>query len=816
MPNAVYWNNQNHLPLYGITLDRLLYRIKQDDTGLMLDACSFADIYEDSDGVLALDAMVTPLVYLERKMAAMQRVLNAQGGDLKVESSAISEPFSANGTVNVVVRFVLSDGQTISVYFHNPDTTPKKVLPTDEMISWRWLINKRDVTVVVAPERGRDLNVNQVAARLMKLAAKNSAAFARANAKIADNAAQKTALQAEITQLEGELETAKTRLEAVRAAQVAEAERLPEPPPDVVPSPAVDLLPENAVTLPLTDQEPAAAQVEPTAGQQPEPEPEPSDTQKQPTGADSESEKPETLEPEGRDNEVRTAKGTKIITGFTVVEASRLVISHDEQGNANPNYPAELQPRDRSRDTSQLQIAKIANNLDPDMLGRTRVAYQGAPIVGQDGVVESGNGRAMAIKLAYELGKADEYRNWLVEVADMYGLDPEKIQAMKQPVLVRVRKTDVDRVQFAMEANQSDMLAMTGTEKAKSDANRLTDAIIGKLSIDGDLTAASNRDFIMAFLQSLGDDETAGLLTTNGQPTKQLYDRAQAAIFAKAYNDDRLLELMADESKPEIANILRSLNQAARPFIRARAISETVTQNSTQQLSDAIEASLDQQAVDAIIKATEMLKRAKDSGMPVEELVKQQDMFGDTDPVVAQMALFIKENNRSAARLGVAFEAMAEFVLKELENRVNDSLFADDPIDMVDVLKAANEQLKKHYGDDVKTIGGGGTGGFIDIFTETRGQKAVREAFINNQTDPSDVVAVQEEEKSNPVTEPLTDEIDHDIVALKEETDIYRFNDRLDILAGKIAQAGLMEQYDAQLNELADRLTEMEGRAGGV
>ncbi|ASF45217.1 defense against restriction DarA-related protein [Methylovulum psychrotolerans] len=275
MPNAVYWNNQTHLPLYGITLDRLLYRIKQDDTGLMLDACSFEDIYEDSDGVLALDAMVTPYAYLERKMAAMQRVLNAQGGALKVESSAISEPFSANGTVNVVVRFVLSDGQTISVYFHNPDTTPKKVLPTDEMISWRWLINKRDVTVVVAPERGRDLNVNQVAARLMKLAAKNSAAFARANAKIADNAAQKTALQAEITQLEGELETAKTRLEGVRAAQVAEAERLPEPPPDVVPSPAVDLLPENAVTLPLTDQEPAAAQVEPTAGQQPEPEPEP-------------------------------------------------------------------------------------------------------------------------------------------------------------------------------------------------------------------------------------------------------------------------------------------------------------------------------------------------------------------------------------------------------------------------------------------------------------------------------------------------------------------------------------------------------------
>jgi hypothetical protein len=439
------------------------------------------------------------------------------------------------------------------------------------------------------------------------------------------------------------------------------------------------------------------------------------------------------LVPDGKDNEVKTAKGTKIVTGFMVIEASKLIVSHDEQGNANPDYPQEMQPRDRARDTSQAQIARIAKNLDPDMLGRTRVAYQGAPIIGKDGVVESGNGRAMAITLAYKLGKADEYRAWLLDIADMYGLNPDKIEHMKRPVLVRVRKTEVDRAQFAIEANQSDMLAMTATEKAKSDAARLTDAIVSKLSIEGDLTAASNRDFIMAFLQSLGDDETAGLLTTMGQPTKQLYDRAQAAVFAKAYNDDRLLELMADAEKPEIANIIKSLNQAAQPFITARNISEHATHTATQKIGDAIDVSLDQQAVDAIIKATEMLKKAKDSGMPIEELIKQNDLFGDIDPVVAQMALFIKDNNRSPARMGAAFVAMAEFVVKELESRQNASLFDDDmAVDMVDVLKAANAQLQKQYGEDVKAIGG--TGGFIDMFTETRGQKEDREAFLARES----------------------------------------------------------------------------------
>lgn len=169
----------------------------------------------------------------------------------------------------------------------------------------------------------------------------------------------------------------------------------------------------------------------------------------------------------GKDSEVKTAKGTKVNTQFAVIDAGDLITSHDQSGNTNPSYPQALQPRNRERATSQAQIARIAKNLDPDMLGRTRNASAGAPIIGDDGVVESGNGRTMAIRMAYQNGHADDYRDWLEnDAADMYGLDAKKIKAMKHPVLVRVRKTDVDRAQFAREANQSDMLAMTATEKA--------------------------------------------------------------------------------------------------------------------------------------------------------------------------------------------------------------------------------------------------------------------------------------------------------------------------------------------------------------
>jgi hypothetical protein len=50
----------------------------------------------------------------------------------------------------------------------------------------------------------------------------------------------------------------------------------------------------------------------------------------------------------GRDNTVKTAKGTKIGTKFMVIEADQLITSHDANGNANPLFLQERQPRGRN------------------------------------------------------------------------------------------------------------------------------------------------------------------------------------------------------------------------------------------------------------------------------------------------------------------------------------------------------------------------------------------------------------------------------------------------------------------------------------
>jgi hypothetical protein len=81
-----------------------------------------------------------------------------------------------------VALLKLSDGQTVAIYLHNPDSTPNKILPDDELISWKWLLNKKDVTILLAPEKGRDLNPREVARRAMRLAEKSSAKFNKATA----------------------------------------------------------------------------------------------------------------------------------------------------------------------------------------------------------------------------------------------------------------------------------------------------------------------------------------------------------------------------------------------------------------------------------------------------------------------------------------------------------------------------------------------------------------------------------------------------------------------------------------------------------
>lgn len=937
----VAWSEKTSMPM-GLTIDQLLYRIRRSDAGegLIFDSVSMDDILEDAEAVFELDALVSTQSSLGRKVRSLERVMSAAGSDIEVTSSQVSSPFKRQGVVNVATIFELSDGQTVSIMFHNPDAGAAKSLkPDDDLISWKWMLNKKDITIVVAPERGKDVPIRQVAKRIMKLAEKNSDRFAKQNRKRAERLEYIESLKTEVGELETELDDLTQRIDIAKIQ--AEDKDLNTPKP-MTPKEGMEMLDElrpwlsrqqyramadnirngeestayvdrakalasiidsmastyeqdgkdmdettaylhyfsgngdwyitekdkmgdgteqafgwadpglghgelgyigigeltgsgveldmhfepKALTKALGDQkddeggeddrsaeglalaEAAASefggelsQWEPNpemlgnwqfanlrigdteirigvsgggvvqlngnshdpqgrvidsaeslnaaieallpaspadenGKSEPPAEPAGKDT---PTGVNEDGE----LDPEGAENMVKTAKGSKIETGFTVIEASKLIASHDINGDRNPDFPAELQPRDRGRDASIAWVKKTARDLDPDSLGRTRRADTGAPIVGPDRVVESGNGRTMAIQEAYRSGNADEYREWLAEEAHYYNIDPARVRGMKAPVLVRVRTSKMDRREFAVEANQDDKLAMTATEKARADSDRLDDALVNKLADDGNLLAASNREFINGFMESLGDAEAAQYMTSDGNPTGSLVARVQAAIFAKAYRDDRLLEMTADVSKPEVANVVNALNVAAPEFIRAQAADQAGTDALTSQIVDSVEASLNDQAVQAIIDATNLVRRAKAEGSSVEEAVNQMGLFGDIPPATAAMALFINRNNRSAKRLGLAFKAMAEFVRTEAERGQTVDIFGDNQqASLEQIINAANTKLEQEYGEGSYAIES------LDMFTappdapEGVGQEAgeadIEAARQGTDTDPTE------------------------------------------------------------------------------
>ncbi|WP_367155641.1 hypothetical protein [Methylomonas sp. HYX-M1] len=226
MHSHITWDSTNS-PI-NTTFAHLLYNIRRSDAseGLVMDAVTLSDILEEVEQLAVFDALVSPYAKLQRKMDVLKGVMERVGGTVKPVAMQLSEPFKQNGVAQVAAVFELSDGQTISIFFHNPDVTPGKIAPTDEMISWKWLLNKKDITIVVAAENGLDLNIKAVAQRVIKLAEKNSAAFARANTKRAENLAAIESLKTEITGLEKELADAQ---KALKLAKMEAEDRLLTP-----------------------------------------------------------------------------------------------------------------------------------------------------------------------------------------------------------------------------------------------------------------------------------------------------------------------------------------------------------------------------------------------------------------------------------------------------------------------------------------------------------------------------------------------------------------------------------------------------------
>jgi GNAT superfamily N-acetyltransferase/predicted RNA methylase len=389
-----------------------------------------------------------------------------------------------------------------------------------------------------------------------------------------------------------------------------------------------------------------------------------------------------------------TPRNEPIETDFAVVDAADLITSNDDAGNINPAFPKELQPRDRSRKTSGVQIAKIAGNLNPELLAESQTVTEGAPIVGDDLVVESGNARVIALRQALADERGADYRRFLADNAERFGLSPQELEGIVDPVLVRIRRTEVaDRAEFTRQANQPAVAAFAPAEQARSDAARLTEDDLSLFNPDqaGNPLAASNEQFIRLFIQRIGAEEAAGFTDEQGRPTKQLADRINSAIFARVYGDDRLIALQAEAADPQIKNILAALQAAAPAFAKAKSIDENLAGlNIPEKITDAVE----------------MIREQQRRGGTIEQLLEQSELFGERDPEAIGFARFIAANIRSSERMGRAFSTIAEFLQAEVARQQTEDIFGDEPASLADLLAAANRAIETANAQEDRAAGG--------------------------------------------------------------------------------------------------------------
>lgn len=213
----------------GQTANLLLDMQVHDDNGGLLSCFDGLPQLLESIGAeyADFDSIIVEYQYLDKLMNMLHKAMQtASKGGVKVLNVDQSEkPFRHKKVLNVAVSYDFEDGQTITILFHNPDRDAKRIAPQDTLLSWKILMNNRDVTGVIQPNQGEGIALPILAGRITKLVNQNSARFKRTQAKKAENAKaladteqrindkqnQKTALAAEIEGLLGKIDSLKNQ-----------------------------------------------------------------------------------------------------------------------------------------------------------------------------------------------------------------------------------------------------------------------------------------------------------------------------------------------------------------------------------------------------------------------------------------------------------------------------------------------------------------------------------------------------------------------------------------------------------------------------
>lgn len=303
----------------------------------------------------------------------------------------------------------------------------------------------------------------------------------------------------------------------------------------------------------------------------------------------------------GRIDTVSASDGTKIPVQYAVIEAETITPSNRADGSTVQSYA------------------------DPEFAGIRPVA---------------GNGRVAGLQRAYKEGKAQDYSQNLIN-DPAHGINPDVIKQIENPVLIRIMPKSALTPDIADKSNVGGQLGMSPTEQAKIDMGRFDLQGIQFLT-DGTPSINSLRQFVA----SMPKEEQAELINRSGQPNPLAKIRLSNALFARAYENDALIDLFAETTDPEAQQILKGM------AIAAPAMSN---------LSE----SGDYDIRSYVTKAAEMAVNARRQNKDLAEFIEQGDI--ELDPLTREIVSMFAANKNAPRRIGDLLTTLAAEANKAAE-----------------------------------------------------------------------------------------------------------------------------------------------------
>jgi hypothetical protein len=252
----------------------------------------------------------------------------------------------------------------------------------------------------------------------------------------------------------------------------------------------------------------------------------------------------------------------------------------------------------------------------------------------------AGNGRVAGLQKLYALGPYQDYLNPLIQDTE-HGVDPSIIESMQSPILVRIMPKSSLVPNIADISNVRQQLGMSPTEQAKVDMGRFDLQGISFLA-DGSPSINSLRQFVA----SMPNEEQADLINKAGQPNPLAKIRLSNALFARAYENDALIDLFAETTDPEAQQILKGMAIAA------------------PAMSNLSEAG-DYDIRSYVTKAAEMAVNARRQNKDLAEFIEQGDI--ELDPLTREIVSMFAANKNAPRRIGDSLTTLAAEANKAAE-----------------------------------------------------------------------------------------------------------------------------------------------------